>query len=81
MEFRFQIIKNGAQMNVLYKTGAIRVVPVKYHQELERSVRMIADSEEKLANSFLSLHPPDDPFTGMILYFEKRGWTIIRTSV
>lgn len=79
MEFRFQIIKNGAQMEVLYRDGSISVVPVKYHPELERSVRMIADSEEKLANSFLSLHPQDDLQKGMTLYFEKRGWALIRT--
>lgn len=68
-------------MEVLYKQGSISVVPIKYHPELERSVRMIADSEEKLANSFLSLHPQDDLRKGMILYFEKRGWAILNTTV
>lgn len=79
MEFRFQIIKNGAQMEVLYKEGAICVVPVKYYHELERSVRMIADSEEKLANSFLSLHPTGNPRQDITDYFAKRGWTIMAT--
>lgn len=68
-------------MEVLYREGSISVVPVKYHPDLERSVRMIADSEEKLANSFLSLHPQDNLRTGMTLYFEKRGWAILNTAV
>lgn len=79
MEFRFQIIKNGAQMEVLYRDATTRVVPVKYHHELERSVRMIADSEEKLANSYLSLYPQDNPHEGLIQYFKKRGWAIVAT--
>lgn len=64
-------------MDVLYQGGAVSVVPVKYYQELQRSVTMIAQSEEKLANSFLSLHPPADLQKDLPLYFENRGWTII----
>jgi hypothetical protein len=66
-------------MDVHYRAGAICVVPVKYYHELERPVKMIAESEEKLANSFLSLYPPDDLLNGLTQYFEKRGWTIIAT--
>ena len=66
-------------MEVLYRQETITVVPVKYYHELERSVRMIADSEEKLANSFLSLHPQDEPQQGLIDYFQKRGWAIVAT--
>ena len=68
-------------MEVLFRQETIRVVPVKYHHELERSVRMIADSEEKLANSFLSLHPQADLLKGLTDYFEKRGWAIIKSPV
>jgi hypothetical protein len=81
LEFSFQIIKNGAQMDVRYQQGNLCVVPVKYHRDLERSVKMIADSEEQLANSFLSLHPQEDLFKGLTQYFEKRGWAIIYTPV
>ena len=68
-------------MDVLYKAGVIRVIPVKYYHELERSVKMIADSEEKLVNSFLSLHPQVDLQKGLILYFQKRGWAIVAAPV
>ena len=44
LEFRFQIYKNGAQMEVHYQEGSICVVPVKYYHELERSVKMIGVS-------------------------------------
>lgn len=77
MDFRFQIFKNGAQMEVVYQDGAVAVVPVKYYHELKRSVSMIAQSEEKLANYFLSLHPPDDLCQGLTTYFRNRGWTIM----
>lgn len=66
-------------MDVQFQEGTICVVPVKYHHELERPVHMIAQSEEKLANSFLSLHPQDDLQRGLTQYFEKRGWTIIKS--
>lgn len=62
-------------MEVRYKQGIVYVVPVKFHHELERSVKMIAESEEKLANSFLSLHPPSDVHKGLSLYFKNRGWS------
>jgi hypothetical protein len=64
-------------MDVLYQNESVRVVPVKYYHELERAVKMIAQSEEKLANSFLSLYPPADLYEGLTLYFKNRGWTII----
>lgn len=66
-------------MDVQYQEGTICVVPVKYYHDLERSVQMIAQSEEKLANSFLSLHPQEDPHKGMTEYFEKRGWAIVKS--
>lgn len=68
-------------MDVLHKAGVVYVVPVKYHHELERPVKMIADSEEKLANSFLSLHPQDDLQKGLMEYFQKRGWAIVTAPV
>lgn len=68
-------------MDVQYQEGTICVVPVKYYHDVERPVLMIAQSEEKLVNSFLSLHPQNDLYKGLTEYFEKRGWTIIKSPV
>lgn len=65
------------ELEVTYKAGDVLVEPIAYFGEYERSVLVIAKSEQLLSTQLLKSTNPEPPYEVLKAYFEEKGWEVV----
>lgn len=72
-----RIRKKSMALEVTYKAGRISIEPLACYPEYERSVQVIAKSEQLLSAQHLKFINSGTPYEDLKMYFETKGWEVI----